>query len=37
MKHVLFAQTIGYIGKCTTSLTTKELNQIADNINKILS
>lgn len=28
MKHVLFARTIGYIEKCTTSLTIEELDQI---------
>ncbi|XP_072755366.1 uncharacterized protein [Anoplolepis gracilipes] len=31
------AQTIGCIGKCTTGLTTEQLDQITDNINKTLS
>lgn len=37
MQASLSAPTIGCIGKCTTGLTTEELDQITDNINKTLS
>jgi len=37
MQAPLLSGAIGCIGKCTTGLTTEELDQITDNINRTLS
>ncbi|XP_017754406.1 PREDICTED: uncharacterized protein LOC108546701 [Eufriesea mexicana] len=37
MQTTLSRQTIGCIGKCTSGLSTDELDQITDNINKTLN